>query len=366
MFKSLAFFILSSSALACLGMSAWAQVPPKHFALDVNQQAALGVHVAPLQAAQSRILLANATVTVPPSKEMIVTAPYPGQITRLLVGVGDRVKARAGLGYFTSPMAGEARRQWQEAGLEAGVAAAALRRDQALFDDGIISAVRLQISRAKQEATQALLQARRAELDASGLQFNGTKEQSSYATGLLNAPMAGIVTLAATAIGQRVEAGTVLFKLADASELQLDIQLSAEKAGQLAVGDSVSIPARQAHGKIIGVSRAVDSSQSAKARARITTRGHLQLGELIAVNLHPTLAPITGANTLWQVPARAISHWQGSPILFLAQGNGFRTQSIRIISSNDDVSMIEATLPDNSKVAITGIASLRALLQAGE
>jgi RND family efflux transporter MFP subunit len=364
MFKPLAFFILAAHALTCMGASALVEAPPKHFALDVKQQAALGVHIAPLQTAHSRILLANATVTAPPGKEMTVTAPYPGQVTRLLVGVGDRVKAHVKLAHFTSPMAGEARRQWQEAGLETDLAAAALRRDQALFDDGIIPAVRLQLSRVKQESAQALLKARRAELDASGLQFNGAAGQSSYATGLLNAPMAGIVTFVAVSVGQRVEAGTILFKLADASELQLDIELSAEKAGQLTIGDDVSIPMRQAKGKIIGVSRAVDSSQSAKARALITARGNLELGELLAVTLHPKLMPVTEPNALWQVPSRAISHWQGAAIIFVSQGNGFTAQSVKIISSNDDVSMIEAALPRNGSVAITGIASLRAMLQA--
>jgi hypothetical protein len=39
---------------------------------------------------------------------------------------------------------------------------------------------------------------------------------------------------------------------------------------------------------------------------------------------------------------------------------------VNVISSTDDLSLIEAALPAGSKVAVTGIASLRALLQKDE
>jgi hypothetical protein len=37
-----------------------------------------------------------------------------------------------------------------------------------------------------------------------------------------------------------------------------------------------------------------------------------------------------------------------------------------MVTSNDDLSVIEAALPASAQVAITGIASLRALLQKDE
>jgi biotin carboxyl carrier protein len=93
------------------------QASPKLLALDAKQQAALGVQVSTPQAASTAQLLASASVTTLPGKDVTVSAPYPGQLSRLWVGVGDRVKAGAPLAQFTSPMLGEARRQWQEAQL---------------------------------------------------------------------------------------------------------------------------------------------------------------------------------------------------------------------------------------------------------
>ena len=368
--------VLSGLTLCCaLGAGfGHAQTPataPKLLALDAKQQAALGVSVASLQTAQVGQLLASASVTTPPGKDVTITAPYAGQLSRMLVGLGDTVRVGTGLAQFTSPMVGDARRQWHEASLEAQNTRAALQRDQALFDEGIIPAVRLQLSRNKDEAAKSALQSRAAELAASGLRFSGPEANSGYATGVLQSPISGVVVDAFTAVGQRVEAGTVLFKLADTRQLQLDIQLSGDKAARLKVGDAVNIPSRNAQARITGVSRALDAGQSAKARAQVTQRGSLQIGENISVQLQPGLAlqDPTASGPAWLVPSRAISQWQGKPLIFVAntQGaQGFTAHTVRLLSSNDDTSVIEAALPATSKLAITGIASLRALLQKDE
>ena len=231
--------------------------------------------MAAVQAATGGQLLASATVVMPPGKEFTVSAPYAGQVSRLLVGVGDTVKAGAALAHFTSPLLGDARRLLNEASLDYKNASAAAQRDQVMFDEGIIPAVRLQLSRSKQETAQAQLHAREAELVAAGMRFDAN---TGYATGTLKAPLSGTVSEAFVAVGQRVEAGAMLFKLADSSQLQLDVQLSSDKAAQLQVGDEVSIASRNAKAKLIGVSRAVDASQSARARATVTSRGSLQAG----------------------------------------------------------------------------------------
>ena len=142
--------------------------PNRVLALDAKQQAALGIRSAQVLPAQVGQLLASATVTTPPGKDITITAPYAGQLSRVLVGLGDTVRIGTALGHFTSPMVGDARRQWREAILEAQNSRAAAQRDQALFDEGIIPAVRLQLSRNKDEAAKAVLQSRAAELNASG------------------------------------------------------------------------------------------------------------------------------------------------------------------------------------------------------
>ena len=366
--------VLSGLTLCCalsagLGHAQTPATPTKLLALDAKQQAALGVQVATPRAASAAQLLASATVSTRPGKDVTVSAPYPGQLSRLWVGVGDRVKAGAPLAQFTSPMLGETRRQWQEAQLELKNANSALQRDQAMLDEGIIPAVRVQITRNKQEAAQALVQAREAELRAAGISANPdplSATSGGYASGSLTAPIAGVVTEAFVAVGQRVEPGAVLFKLADDSSLQLDIQLASDKAAQLQVGDAVSVPSREAQAKIVGVSRAVDASQLAKARAVVTHPGRLQVGEVVAITVQAkTLSPTRNA-TRWLLPARALTPWNNQSLVFVRQSTGFTAQAVRVLSSNDDMALVEANWPANAQVAISGIAALRALLQKDE
>jgi len=357
--------------LVAITINAQAATPDRILPLDIKQQSALGITLTTVQLAQSEPLQASATVTVPPGREVAVTAPYPGQMVRISAGVGDSVKAGALLGQFVSPSAGDARRLQQEAAIESRLSQSILDREQALFEDGLIPAARVQAARAKVEAAQAVVRAREAEVNASGLQFEsgGSKKRgdppngvaAGYATGSLRAPLAGVVTEVFTPIGQRVDTGAVLFRLVDVSQLQLDIQLAPEKAALLKVGDAVAAAQRQASAIVTGVSQAVDGSQLARVRARIQSHSNLQLGELLSVQVHPGVRK-GGAG--WKVPSRCLTQWQGKPLLFVATSSGFSVQTVEILSSNDDTSVVAGPLRADSKVAVSGVASLRALLQS--
>jgi len=358
--------------LVAITINAQAATPDRNFSLDPKQQSALGVTLTTVQIAKSEPLQASATVTVPTGREVAVTAPYPGQMVRISAGIGDTVKAGAPLGQFVSPSAGDARRLQQEATIESRLAQSVLDREQALFEDGLIPAARVQAARAKVEAAQAVVRAREAEVNASGMQFESSVSRkrgetpsgvaAGYATGSLRAPIAGVITEVFTPVGQRVDAGAVLFRLVDVSQLQLDIKLAPEKAALLKVGDAVTLPQRQANAVVTGISQAVDSSQLARVRARIQSHGNLQLGELLSVQVQPG---VRKAGAGWTVPSRSLTQWQGMPVLFVATSTGFSVKSVEVLSSNDDTSVVAGPLSADSKVALSGIASLRALLQSG-
>jgi RND family efflux transporter MFP subunit len=358
-FRLMTFFIFAPFAVGQTLIDEALMLP-----LSAKQQASLGVKVIELQQSVGTQLLVSASVVTPPGKEFTVSAPYAGQVSKLLVGVGDSFKKGASLAQFTSSILGDTRRLLGEASIDYKNATAAADRDKVMFDEGIIPAVRLQLSRSKQEVALAQLLAREAELSATGIFF---EPQSGYATGTLKAPMSGMVMEAFTSVGQRVEPGAVLFRLADVSQLQLDMQLSYDKALQIQVGDEVSLVSRNMKAKIIGVSRAVDASQLAKARAFITSRGSLQPGELVSVIVHAKGLPNT-SNTAqqWSLPTRALTQWRGQTWVFLANEKGFEAKKVAVKSATEENSIMELSLPAGSKVAITGIASLRALLQKDE
>jgi RND family efflux transporter MFP subunit len=340
--------------------AAWAQgAAPTELWLDAQQKAALGVRFAPVQVASSGVMLASATVSVPPGREVTVAAPYAGVITRIDAGLGDAVKAGAPLAQWRSPQLADTRRQLREAQLDLQNAQAALSRDQAMLADGIIPVARWQLSQNKFLAAQSALQAKQAELHSSGAPAGGADDAGAS----LTSPLSGSLVQTLVSVGQRVEAGAPLFKVADTRQLQLDVVLSPDKAAQLQVGDAVSVPSRNARAVLIGISRAVDAAQQAQARARVTTPGTLSAGEVLPVQLHPARASAPAA---WQVPARAVITHQMQSWVMVASAKGFVPTPVKVLSSNDDQSVVTGSLSAKNQVAITGLASLRALLQKDE
>lgn len=362
--KAFPFFLLAAQLQAFAQTPAAPAASAKTLALNAQQQAALGIQLAALQPAMGGLWLASATVSVPPGKEVTVTAPYPGVVTRIDAGLGDTVQAGAALASWSSPMLADARRQSREAQLDAQTAQAALQRDQALLAEGVIPAARLQLSQNKFQAAEAVRLAREAELRSAGT----GAPSGDYASATLRSPLTGSVVDVAVSVGQRVDTGAVLFRVADTRQLQLDVVLSPDKAAQLKAGDTVSVPSRAAKAVLLGVSRGVDATQQAKARARVTVPGSLKAGEVLSVQLHPSL--VSPNSAAWQVPARAVVLQQGQSWVFVATAKGFDATPVRVLSSNDDQSVIQPTtqtpLQASSRVAVTGLASLRALLQQGE
>lgn len=374
---------------------------PVNIPLDAQQAAALGIRYTPLQAAHTGMLLASATVGVPPGREVTVAAPYAGVIHRVLVGLGDKVAAGATLAQWSSPMLADARRQLRDAQIELDNAQSAAQRDKAMLDEGVIPAARAQLSANRLKSAQATVQAREAELRSAGVGTglaSGKRSDGGYDAAPLASPMAGVVVDSFASVGQRVDAGTVLFRVADLRDLQLDIVLSPDKAAQLRAGDAVSVPTRGAKAVVIGIGRSVDASQQARARARVTQPGSLQAGEALQVQLHPGLAETAGSGNAnaWQIPARAIISHQGGSWVFVqgfvqagankagaapkdhgkdpakdpAKGpsnpQGLTAIPIQVVSSNDDLAVITSAartpLSGQHHVAITGLTALRALL----
>lgn len=354
----IALFITAGASLA----AAQAQPAFKELPLDARQQAALGIRTVAVRPAATGLLLASATVTVPPGQDITVTAPFAGVITRIDVGLGDTVRTGAVLITISSPMLADARRQAREAQLDALNAQAALQRDQAMYDEGLIPAARLQLSQNRYRAADAARQAQEAMLRSTGQP--GEAGNGDYASGTVRAPRQGSVIEALAGVGQRVEAGAVLFRIADLRQLQLDIVLSGDKAGLLRMGDSVTVPAREARATLIGVSRALDASHQARARARVTTPGRLQVAEVLPVQIHPTRDKTTAP--AWLLPARAVVFYRGQSWVLLASPQGFTPTRVQVLSGNDELAVVEGALGPDRQVAHTGIASLRALMDKGE
>lgn len=360
-------YALGALSFLAFSFCATAQdAPIKSLTLSPQQQAAMGINFAAPSVVDTGSVLISASVTVPPDKQVIISAPYPGQMTKMFVDIGATVKTGADLADFTSPQMGDARRLLLEATSDQRLAKEALARDALLFKEGIIPQSRLNVTRAKAENANAMLLARQSELQVANVNFGDAHATALYATGTIKAPLQGTVVEAHNLIGQRVEAGTLLFRIADPSVLLLEISTSGAKSGGMQVGDEILIPKRNAKAKIIAVSQSMNASQASRIRATVTDKGSLRIGDMVTATVLTKNNPSQNGKPLWQIPSRALTNWKGQSVVFAYADQHVLMIPASVISSDDDVASIQANLPAKAKVAITGVASLKALAQKAD
>lgn len=319
-------------------------------ALTPAQKKNLGIEtVAVTTATASPALTHPARVTLPPASVQVVATAGEALVTRLHAQVGDRVRRGAPLVTVSMPALTEAQNLLTQAQLKARLAAGNEARDQKLFAEGLIAEARLR-------ATQSAAQSARADLTAAQAAralLGAGKAAGSALT--LTAPISGVITESAAEPGQRVDAGTALFKVADLSKLALEIPLSTTQSRQVAVGQSVSVADSAATGRITALLPQLTAAQSVLARASlIDPQNLLRPGQSVQVGIAGTQAPQS-----LTVPASALV-WKGEvAYVFVDTAKGFLPTAVRVLRRNATQAEVNG-LASGSRVAVRGVAALKA------
>ncbi|AAZ96095.1 Secretion protein HlyD [Thiobacillus denitrificans ATCC 25259] len=319
-------------------------------ALTPAQKKNLGVEIAPLSAAAaSPALTYPARVTLPPASLRVVAAAGDALVTRLHVQPGDTVRRGAPLVTVAMPALAEAQNQLTQAQLRARLAAETEARDQKLFAEGLIAESRLRATQSAAASARADLAAARA---ARALLGAGNAAGSALT---LVAPIAGVITESAAEPGQRVDAGTVLFKVADLSKLALEIPLSTTQSRQVAAGQRVSVVDSAATGRITALLPQLTAAQSVVARASLADpQNLLRPGQSVQVAIAGTHA----AESL-TVPAGALV-WKGeASYVFVDTAKGLVPTAVRVLRRNATAAEVSGLAP-GSRVAVRGVAALKA------
>ncbi|RGE45446.1 efflux transporter periplasmic adaptor subunit [Comamonas testosteroni] len=341
-------------ALPAAGMASEAMI------LSPEQVHTLGVRFQSIQPGAELEVSTHARVVLRPDALTVVAAPYAGAVSRVLVAVGQSVRAGQAVAVFSSPQLYEAQRALAEAQSQARLAQQALARDRSLYEDGIIAASRWQTTQARSTEAAAMVQARRAELASSGVTFNGNQAQ-------LLAQSAGIVTEVLVQAGTRVEASTPLLRVADPKALELDLLLGRE-VPLPAIGDTVQVRVRGAVGQVAGIAPLGDGSAGMRVRVALARNGELRLGESVTATLllKNGARDKTLASARLRIPAAALAYWKGQSGVFLDTGKGVRFEPLTVEASDDATAVVRAALPPNARIAVSGIAALKGLLSGGQ
>lgn len=341
-----------------------AQAEDKPIAFSAEQRAALGVVTAPLSAdAGTAAAGLPATVTVPPDRERVVAAPVAGMISRVMVALGDSVKAGQPVATLSGEALATAQRDTAEAAVQARLAGESAKRDEALFQEGIVAESRVQATRAALTQARAHLAERRASLKLMGFSAAeiAAAEQGEKLSDSVNlvAPIAGTVLEVQATTGGRVEAATPLLRIASLGTLWLEIHAPVDIASLVAPGQKVVVPGTRAEGSVLVVGSSVSAAQAVLIRAQVTNPGgELRLNQQVTVRIEGK----AGAQK-WRVPGRAIVRQDAKDWVFVEAAGGFVPMAVQVLSRSGQSAAVEAPFTGKERVVVEGVAAVKAAWQ---
>jgi len=336
-------------------------------AISADRLTNLGVMLGKLEpVAQIPMLTAPAKVVVPPAHEYLVSASQAGLITQLHASIGDQIRKGEVLAELNSPDLLSMQRLYLKAENELQLGSLSNQRDKKLFEEGVIAERRWQETHSQYTAFASEANEHRQLLEIAGMsaaeitQLKNTHRLSSKLKVL--APIAGTVMERMGVAGSRVDMLAPLYRIADLSELWLEINIPQERAALVKIGDKVlpenaDITPDRISAKISQLSQNVNpENQTVLARAIIAGKQpSIRPGQRINIQImQATAAPA------FKVPNAAIAQNEGKSYLFIRTPNGFRVMPITIIGKQNAESVIGGELSGNEDIATKGAVALKA------
>lgn len=329
----------------------------------------LGIEVAaPNSAQRLSAASASARVVVPPASEFVVSAPQPGLIARLLVASGDTVTQGQVLGELQSPGFLSVQRDYLDAASANNLTQSQLKRDQQMFNEGIIAKRRLQETHSAANETETRLAQSRRLLTLNGMDVATIKTLAATRqlqdAMQIHSPIDGVVLEQTAHSGQRVDSMEPLFRVADLSTLWLEIQVPQEQINDIELGMKVAIAdyAVDQPAEVTMLGRQVDpGTQSVLVRAAITKPGdRLRPGQFVSVQIL-SATQAEASKPVLTVPSHALVHSAGSSFVFARVGDGFEVRSVETSGGDDTQAYVTGELGMQDSIAVTGLVALKAL-----
>ena len=266
--------------------------------------------VGPFEMARSEVLPETkiTTGTVRSANVSPLAAKVMGNVTRVLVSEGDRVRAgellleiddREGRARSAQAAAGAAEvdQAIAAARANAGVTTATYKRIEMLRDRGSVSAQEFDEAAAKKSAAEAQLRQALAQRAQAGAGQREADTFLSYAR--VRSPIAGIVTARMIDPGAQAAPGMPLLTVEDDSRYRVETTVDEELAAKVHAGDLVKIDGLKA--RVTNIVPAVDpATRSSLVKIDLPKNSPLRSGAFVRV------AFTTGTRSAITVPAGAV------------------------------------------------------------
>jgi cobalt-zinc-cadmium efflux system membrane fusion protein len=311
---------------------------------------------------------ATARVAIPPAGDAIVGTPQSGLLTGVNVSAGDSVDSGQVLAELRSPGFIALQREFLDAFNTYQLARNAFERDRQLHDDGIISARRLQETTTGQRIAEAGVNEHRQLLQIAGLSDAEIRllerDQRLLETLRIRAPFSGVIVERMATTGQRLDAMSPIYRLADLSELWLEISVPREHVTAISTGMRVIVTEHgsETAATVTTIGRAIDpATQFVVVRARLDGDSHgLSPGQFEAVRIVATQAGSPETGTL-AIPAAAVTRSGDSRYVFVRTGDGIEVREVDVVSMYAGRAYVAAGLAADDAVAVTGVSTLKGL-----
>jgi cobalt-zinc-cadmium efflux system membrane fusion protein len=330
--------------------------------MSAEQISNLSIKVAAVVPSQQIPLLsAPAKVVVPANKEVLLSATQSGLLSQLNANIGDKVQKGQALALIHSPELVALQQQFLTTRSELNLAGLEQHRDQKLLQEGVIAERRWQETQSLHSSKAAVADEARQLLLMAGMSATEietlakTHKLSSLLT--VRAPMSGVVLERLATLGSRLDIQSPLYRIADLSELWLEINIPQERLQQIRVGDSVEIADSGIGAKISLLGQSVNQdNQTVLARAVIQGNpGALRVGQNLNVRLmqdsqHPG----------FKVPNSAIAQNAGHNYVFVRNAEGFAVTEVNVAGKQEQDTIIYGPLGHQAEIAVQGAVALKA------
>lgn len=248
-----------------------------------------------------------------------------------------------------------------ESGARATLRAAETERDLAQADYKRHVELRAQnfVSQAVLDARQSALKAAQANVDAARASLRGQSNQSNYTS--LAADADGVVTAIEAEVGQVVQPGTPVVRVARTVEKEVVIGIPEDKVGQLrAAGDvTVRLWANEAvaiPGKIRVVSPVADSAtRTYTVKVALPESAEVRLGMTATVEL------ATGADGAagLRLPLTALVQHKGGSSVWIVENGAVKLVPVQVVGQVRNDVLVTGQVAAGQNVVTAGVNLLR-------
>jgi membrane fusion protein, heavy metal efflux system len=328
--------------------------------MDVARLQAAGIILAPVGSGSlSAEIVAQGTVVGTPQGEAVLAARADGVISHVSLRLGESVRAGQTVALIESREASTIAAERSAAQARLTAARQALAREQRLFDAQITA--RQDLEAAQTVLAEAQAESRRTSSAAAAARVSS----DGRSTGVVS-PISGRVTAADATLGAFVTAGTELFRVANASQIEIEASVSADDAGRIAPGDraSIALPEGEVQATVRSITPGVDAeSRAATVILSLSGVGGLRPGQAISARIYTRDAQTSGGIS---VPEEAIQTVEGRDVVFVRTANGFTAAPVIVGQRTAGRAQITSGLRAGQTIATRNAFLLKAALGAGE